>query len=154
MSNKKRVTVDWHGSEVARAVEEAILPPLKKCAVAVVREAKASMRRAGGREGEPSEPGQPPNVQSGVLRSNINYAPETVRDLFGRRTIVVVGPSRNAAYGRIHEHGENVGGRQYPERPFMAPALESAQRRFVQHFKNLRLAQTRAGRALNRKRRS
>lgn len=142
-----KVQTEFYGKEVAEAVADASTMPLKKCAVAVMREAKLSMRTGGGLDRTPSDPGTPPNVQSGTLRASVNFALDSAAGIGGRRTVAVVGPTRNAWYGKIHEYG----GKVHPERPFMAPALEAARTNFAHLFKNMRLDKTPAGKKLNNK---
>jgi len=116
---------------------KAMPKPLLKCAALVEGEAKRSMR-AGGRpakargprggraRGTPSRPGTPPHVQTGNLRASITHA------LSGPDT-AIVGPTREAWYGKVHEFG----GRYHPQRPFMRPALRRAVRDFAKQFRRL-----------------
>ena len=141
---------------VKRAVQKASVYPAVKAALLVEREAKASMGRGGKmrmtkRElnvarsfgmkvrstkwREPSAPGQPPNVQTGELKNSIHHA----RDGDG----AVAGAT--APYGKVHEQDgipggwAEFGGRRYPARPFMRPALERVARNFPQLWRNLKL---------------
>lgn len=134
---------------VVQAVAQAKGDPEMKAGLLVEREAKLSMHKGGRFEGPrggkmriPSEPGDPPNVQTGNLRGSITTAREN--DLFGR---VIVGPTRAAWYGRLHEHG----GRHHPKRPFMRPALVEVRQKFPALFLGLKLAKTPAGQKLNSK---
>lgn len=153
---------------VMKAVDEASIAPLAQCGLDVEREAKMSMK-TGGKRGHgasrvnvPSRPGQPPHAQTKNLRNSIRTAQY--------RSSVLVGPTRAAWYGRVHEFGavirvtprmrgylHSIGIHlrrrtdrvHIPKRPFMRPALAAARRKFPRHFRNLKLARTRAGRRLN-----
>ena len=127
---------------VREAVNQASVNPFAKAASMVEREAKISMKRGGGKKGTPSPAGDPPNVQSGVLRGSIKTEKSTTG-------IWRIGPTLIAWYGKIHEFG----GRHHPRRPFMRPALERVRKFFPQLFKNLPISKTPAGRKLNRSRR-
>jgi len=168
---------------VLDALAEASTPRLGKCALLVEREAKLSMRRGGkrsvrrrGKGGRflkskdmkqvPSHPGTPPHAQTKILRNSISTA-KTARGTF------IVGPTRQAHYGRVHEFGavipvtermrrflaavkgmhlrKSTTSIHIPKRPFMRPALRRAKGRFALQFKNLNLARTRAGARLNSK---
>lgn len=149
--------------EVVKAIDQAaVRDPLKRAARIVEREAKRSMRTGGvaaeaieGEKaagaywyGEPlmrwvtaSPVGQPPHSQTRNLVNSISIA-KTERGTY------LVGPTTSAFYGRTHEFGL-LGFK----RPFMRPALAKTQRKFPYLFRNLPLAETRAGRRLNASRR-
>ena len=111
-----------------KAVERASVEPLSKAALLVESEAKTSMSIGGGKAKTPSAKGTPPHVQTGNLRASIT----TGRLLNGNW---IVGPTRNAFYGKIHEFG----GRFHPMRPFMRPALLKTRTRFPSFFKGARI---------------
>lgn len=74
-----------------------------------------------GKNHQPSEPGEPPNNDTGVLANNIEAA--------------VVGPlkaetSSNAPYAAAQEFGSEK--QNLPERPYMRPAAKLARPRVVQ----------------------
>jgi phage gpG-like protein len=75
----------------------------------------------------PSDPGNPPNVQTGNLKSSISTAQLENGN-------VVVGPT--AKYGGLHEFGGTVKGRKYPKRPFMFPAWRRVQKKIMKLFKD------------------
>jgi len=134
---------------VRKAVRQASIVPLDRCAMLVERAAKMSMRAGGGAARTPSPPGTPPNVQTGNLRSSITWGrtPHTR----------VVGPTRQAWYGRIHEQpgssarSREFGGRNYPKRAFMLPALLRTRRMFASLFRMLPLGATPEGQKMNRR---
>lgn len=128
---------------VLQAFGQAARPGLRECAALVEGEAKRSMK--GGRmrveykfkkkkDGSarsrlvstPSPPGTPPNVQSGNLRSMIS-SNVTMKKV---NWVGIAGPTREAPYGAIHEDGGEFGGRTYPARPFMMPALRKKSQSF------------------------
>ncbi len=110
--------------------------PLELAAIAVENEAKLSMRSGGGSAKMPSPVGTPPNVQLNALRSGIQHA----ATLLG--ITQVVGPIE--IYGKFHEFSK-----KFPRR-FMYPALINALRKFPLLFKGIPIANTKAGRWLNK----
>ena len=123
---------------IRMAVRQGQVGPLERCALLVESEAKKSMSTGGGSDKTSSPPGEPPHVQTGVLRGSITTAMEK----FWR---FIVGPTRIAWYGSVHEFG----GRHHPPRPFMWPALMNTHKRFKRFFKDMPLARTKAGLRLN-----
>ena len=156
---------------VLSAVRDAGMKPLMKAGLLVEREAKTSMARGGRRGSKPagvgakklrgrgeywywradirkwvqaSKPGEPPHVQSGVLRGSI------ATQATGYATVVVGPTSPPAWYGVVHEQPGRPA-KHHPRRPFMAPALRRVRSVFAKFWRNLPLAKTRAGRKLNRR---
>lgn len=136
-------------SGVRAAVRQAVDPCLRRLALAVAAEAKRSMSGRGGgglgrfksrAKGPPSAPGTPPAVKSDTLRGSISVA-RTPRGVY------LVGPTRVAWYGRIHEFGNKDRGGHHPPRPFMRPALYRVARIGSVYFRQLGLRRTPAGRA-------
>jgi len=117
---------------IARRVKAKIGDPLTAAANDVEREAKASMveggRRAGRKSGVASPPGMPPHRQTGDLAASVTHAKAGPMS-------AIAGPTNEAWYGKIHEFGGEYGGRNYPERPFMRPALQRTQRKMIRHFR-------------------
>ena len=145
---------------IRAAVREASIEPKHKMALEIEREAKTSMQ--GGRRkivkaygfskrgkvltrkktiSEPSAPGTPPNVQSGIGRGSITTAFVKASQSY------IVGPSSPPA---PYMGGHEFGTRYHPPRPFMRPALMRALPRYPKLYKNLPLSRTKAGRRLNR----
>jgi len=138
---------------VKRAVRNASIAPEAKAALLVEREAKASMKKGGVRAvGERKRgaggrflkmararvvapAGEPPYVQRGALRASITHA----KDGWS----YVVGATE--PYAKVHEQDgipggwAEFGGRRYPARPFMRPALERVARNLPQLWRNLKL---------------
>lgn len=105
-------------------VAASTIRPLARCGLLVEREAKLSMRPGGGKGKVPSLPGTPPHAQEGILRASISHAATT------RRT-EVVGPTKEAPYGKVHEFG----GKKHPQRAFMRPALRKMAPLFPKQFR-------------------
>jgi len=148
MAKTTRVKTWLYKKEVIAAVKQAQIPALIKCGLVVEREAKISMRTGGkvqdasGKiKSKPSAPGTPPNVQEGNLKSSIQTAGPT------NTGTILVGPTKEAWYGKIHEFGS----RFHPKRPFMRPALQRMKSLFPKMFASLPLGTTMAGRSLNAK---
>jgi HK97 gp10 family phage protein len=127
---------------VREAVKQASVGPLERCALWVDRKAKRSMKKGGGERKVPSPKGKPPHVQTGNLKASIQIAPT-------QRHTYVVGPTLQAWYGKLHEFGLG----KFPKRPVMRPALQTTKNRFPRLFKEMGLANTRAGRRLNARKR-
>ena len=89
---------------------------LSKAAFAIYKDAKESIARSK----EASDPGQPPHSRRGQIKRAIVYSVE--KDV----GIAVIGPRESIVgeSGEAHEFGGEYKGGDYPERPFMGPALE------------------------------
>jgi phage gpG-like protein len=77
---------------------------------------------------EPSAPGQPPRTRRGQLRRAILYHADVTGAVIGPRESIV------GTAGEAHEFGGEHRGTQFPERPFMAPALEEHVADFAGEF--------------------
>lgn len=139
---------------VKDAVEQASITPLAACALSVERRAKMITSKGGqirgpkgpkGGKGKlrtaPSPVGSPPHKQTGALSNSITWAYS--RSANGKQT-AIIGPTTVAWYGAIHEFSK-----KFP-RPFMRPALDLERPGFSRRFRNMKLANTPAGRRLNR----
>lgn len=125
-----------------RAVRNAV----KKGAFRSLHHAAASIRRAAIDSmvfaAKASKPGTPPHAHKGKLRRSIRYSVD--------ETTVTVGPAYSAIrsggrppwLGSMHERGGTFRGkkkgtkRYVPARPFMAPALAAASKRFKASWKS------------------
>lgn len=138
----KVTDIEVRDKALLKRLERAEIAPLRKAALLVEREAKTSMRKGGrskgprgGKSRKASTPPAPPHVQSGIGRGSISTA--FVRRPDGSMT-ALVGPTNVAFYmGHIHERGGEFGGRNYPARPFMAPALANVQNQFPALFRSI-----------------
>ncbi len=148
-----KVTV--FGKDLQKALEEAAEAPLHEAAKLVRDEAKESIKDeppqeivkvqgttpTGGRfvrlrrRPVKSQPGGPPFSRTGNLRNNI----VAIKNF--------VGVTRAAFYGRFVEFGT----RRAAARPFLRPALERMRPFIAPLLKDMNLAQTRAGRRMNRR---
>tara|TARA_R110002167_G_scaffold25264_4_gene87875 strand:- start:313 stop:849 length:537 start_codon:yes stop_codon:yes gene_type:complete len=77
---------------------------------------KDTTRKLGKNESNPSKPGTPPGVKTGLLRATINV--DSYRD--GANTFVARAGT-NLEYGRVHELGSPSRG--IPARPYLRPAF-------------------------------
>lgn len=136
-----------HAAGVTREVEDANFANMKRAALIIQREAQRSMK-GGGREHVPSPPGTPPNVQTGNLRAAITIAIRSKRS-------ILIGPTREAFYGRYHEQMKTplaqktstvFGGRRFPQRAFMRPALLKVIRERKELFRRFRFRARGGGR--------
>lgn len=90
-------------------------------------------RRLVRRSRRPSQPGKPPHTRNGALKRSIFYVVEG-RGIFSR---ALIGPTFTGV-GRImlaHEYGDRFQGRNYPERPLMAPALNKMRDRLPSYWR-------------------
>ena len=76
-----------------------------------------------------SRPGQPPHTRRGALRNAILY------DVNERSAIIGPRLSRIGQSGAVHEFGEIYKGTDYPERPYMGPALQASLGRFLDSWR-------------------
>lgn len=136
----KMTGIKTYPMQVKKAVQRASIAPEMKAGFLVEREAKKLMQRGGRtgigqKRGIPSAPGTPPHRQLGELVLSI----ATARD--GQS--VIVGPT--VPYGKVHEQPGNdgewagFGGRNYPKRAFMRPALLNVMKKFAKFWKSLNL---------------
>lgn len=95
-------------------------------AAAIAKDVRRTVRNAP----TPSAPGKPPRSRRGLLRRAIRYHVDPVKQS------AVIGPRKSVIGGAasVHEFGGSYKGDSYPERPFMAPALERNLRRLGGSF--------------------
>lgn len=116
-------------ARVVKAVEKTAFRSFAHAAASIAKDAKASLEKAP--EGEPSEPGKPPHTHKGAyLRRAIRFASDKEGAVIGPMASVV-----GEELGPTHELGAPRGGVDFPERPFMVPALERAIPRFAGEWK-------------------
>ena len=123
---------------VKKACQEKAMLSLEDLADEDVQETKRllSVGGGGGRsigKGTPSAPGDPPHVQSGVLRTSIK------KGKFG--TTFRIGPTVLAHYGGFLEGGT----RHIEERPYLRPALLNMFSKWKKSFKKYKLSATTTG---------
>lgn len=122
--------MSWLDVRVTKALIEAaaMMAAVKKATIRALKIAGFEIRQTAQEsiESEPirrrsSLPGQPPKTHRGnYLRRAILYSVEEDTET------LVAGPSFNmvGTSARAHEFGGEYKGQEYPERPFMGPALE------------------------------
>jgi len=99
-------------------------------AAASIRKFAAGLIKRGKRA---SDKGTPPRTRRGLLRRALRWAVEHRGQ--GDET-AVVGPraSMVGTAAAAHEHGGTYKGEDYPQRPFMGPALEANLDRFADEW--------------------
>jgi hypothetical protein len=105
-----------NSKKIWTAMEKRTRWALAKAAYRVFRDAQSTIEKSP----DPSEPGKPPHTRRGMLPKAIRYQVDyTIPD-------AIIGPvgSVIADIGQLHEFGGEHYGHQYPERPFMRPALQ------------------------------
>lgn len=106
---------------VEKAVERAAFKNLGNAAASIRNKAIASIEKSP----DPSPPGTPIHTRAGLARKAIRFK---VEDPW----TAVVGPRASVVGGsmRPHEFGKKYKGVEYPQRPFMGPAMEESVDRF------------------------
>lgn len=109
---------------VVKAAEEGSYRSVGHAAASTRKEAVASIKTDPG----PSEPGTPPHSRRGLLRRAIRFAAD--------KESAVIGPvaSLVGEAAEPEEFGGDYRGGEYPERPFMGPALEAKLDRFSKEW--------------------
>lgn len=107
---------------VQQAADKAAFRNFSHAAASISKDVKSTLVKASG----PSMPGEPPHTHRGTyLKRAVRYAADKAGAIIGT-LFSVVGEA-----GATHEFGEERGGVDFPERPFMGPALERAIPRFA-----------------------
>jgi len=117
---------------VAKASDDATFKNFGHAAAGIRKTAIASIQPGDG----PSTPGTPPHThtqkvtksgktRAGVLPKSITFKADKEGAVIGPRESIV------GEAGAAHEFGEEFRGDDYPERPFMGPALEANLARFA-----------------------
>lgn len=112
---------------IQKAADDATFRSLRSAAFAISRTAKQSIKTSR----EASLPGEPPTTR-GRGGKNIRGSIFTDAD----RETAVIGPrfSFVGDVGEAHEFGKSRKGDDFPERPFMQPALEENLSRFARDW--------------------
>lgn len=117
-----KAKTEFNAAPVEKAVEQAAFRNFGHAAAAISKDVKQSLQTAAG----PAPAGQPPHTHKGAfLRRAIRYASDKEGAVIGPMASVV------GEAGAAHEFGGSLHGTDYPERPFMQPALERAIPRFA-----------------------
>jgi len=111
-------------TQLRRKAERGKYRGLGHAAGAVRLIAKRSIRK----RKKASRPGTPPSTQTKRLPAAILYAVEPDRAVIGPVASIV------GTAGEAHEHGGRYKRENYPQRPFMAPALDKARPRLPDNW--------------------
>jgi phage gpG-like protein len=106
---------------VESAAKRAQFESLRHAAASIRIDVQQSIEKSS----ESSSPGDPPHSRRGQLKRSIVFDAGPDEAIVGPR-FSVMGESAGA-----HEFGGEYKGEDYPERPFMLPALERNQDRFA-----------------------
>lgn len=122
---------------VQKATDDGSFKNVAHAAAAIRKDAIASIKPGDG----PSPPGTPPHTQtSGVSKKGKVKRGKLPRSILfaadKAKGEAVVGPAESiiGEAGAVHEFGGEFEGDNYPERPFMEPALERNLSRFHDSF--------------------
>jgi hypothetical protein len=125
---------------------EQVAKRLRKSSVRLVGHAAASLRKRAIASIQPaegaSEPGQPPHTRPGkVSRKTGKARPGQLQRAIvyahdKQMNVAVIGPRASVVgeTGAAHEFGGDFRGEDYPERPFMGPALDVTEEAFGNSF--------------------
>lgn len=117
-----KTTAEFYAKDIERAAEKAQFNNFAHAAASISKDVKSTLEKAD----EPSAPGAPPHTHRGAyLRRAVRWSAD--------KESAVIGPqfSTVGEAGAVHEFGEEFHGTDYPERPYMQPALERAIPRFA-----------------------
>ena len=131
------VRVENRASEVAQTLERACVRIVGHAAASIRKRAIESIEPSD----DPSPPGTPPHTRAKVSRKTGKARKgqlqrAIVYDHDKAANVAVVGPRASVVgrSGSAHEHGGAYLGQEYPERAFMAPALEATEEKFADDF--------------------
>ena len=139
-----RVKIEDNTKAVKKAASTSVITNLRHAAGSIRKDAIASIKIAVGA----SKPGTPPHSHRGLAkRKKAGKGRRVNRNALLKRSIAyevnstmtsaVIGPiaSDIGDIGWLHEFGGSFKGGDYPERPYMEPALRRVQPRFADSFK-------------------
>jgi len=146
-----KADITTNAKAVEKAADVATYKNVGHAAASLRKLAIASLEKVDG----PSSPGKPPHTHQSQRAAKIRKL-NSHRKKRGRATVkvpksfvlanaivyaqengaAVVGPRKSVAgmIGETHEFGGQYKGAQYPERPFMGPALDKSRDRFAASF--------------------
>lgn len=124
MIDAKLIVEQLRTAAVLNATDEAAFRNFGHAAARIRKDAAASIQTSD----DPSQPGKPPHTQRGQLRRALRFAADKQGAVIGPRASFV------GTSGEAHELGGSYRGEQYPERPYMQPALEQNLDRFAQDW--------------------
>lgn len=106
---------------VAKAADKAAFKNFGHAATSIRKDVISTIEKSA----VASLPGTPPHTRRKLLPNAIRFD--------ANKEGAVIGPlfSRAGLVGQVHEFGGSYKGQDYPERPYMLPALERAAPRFA-----------------------
>ncbi len=118
--------VEEHTKRVQNAADQATFRNLGHAAASIRKTAIEEIIVAEG----PSDPGTPPHTRRRQLKRAIKFDHDKASQT------AVIGPEASVVgeAGAAHEFGGEFRGAEYPERPFMEPALEANVDRFASEW--------------------
>jgi hypothetical protein len=119
-----KVQIEDRFKRVEKAANDAAFRNVGHAAASISKDAKATIEKSDA----PSQPGEPPHTKKNQLKRAIRFAAEKDGAAIGPM-FSIMGTSAEA-----HEFGKQYKGQDFPERPFMGPALERALPRFLQSW--------------------
>jgi len=123
-----RVQTENKLHRVQKAAERAAFRNFGHAAASLRKDAAASIESSP----DPSQPGEPPHTRRrNYLRRAIRYAADKEGAVIGTIASIL------GTAGEPHEKGISYKGQDYPERPFMFPALERQVPRFAGEWRGI-----------------
>jgi hypothetical protein len=101
---------------VLKAAHDGSVRALQKAAFAIFKTAQSEIEQ----DPKPAPPGKPPHTRRGQLKRAMRYSVERAEEY------AAIGPRESlvGASAAAQEFGGQYKGEEYPQRPFMGPALE------------------------------
>jgi phage gpG-like protein len=119
-----KITTILNLEKIQQEADKAARGAFARAAFKIRQTAMASIENSP----NPSAPGQPPRTRRGQLRRAIIYHADVTGAVIGPRASIV------GEAGAAHEFGGEHRGADFPERPFMQPALEEHVADFAGEF--------------------
>lgn len=117
-----KTKIEDNTAKVLKAKDDAAFRNFGHAAASISKDVKSTLETAAG----PSAPGTPPHTHRGAfLRRAVRFAADKEGAVIGPMASVV------GEAGAAHEFGGDYKGTDFPERPFMEPALDRAVPRFA-----------------------
>jgi hypothetical protein len=122
--------------KVTKAEEKATFENVRQAAYSIRKDAVSTIKRKPRKSQAASPAGQPP-LTRGTRGKNLRSAIYVGADMSDKQfASALVGPRASfvGIAGEVHELGKSRGGTDFPERPFMRPALLRAVPRLPQQW--------------------
>jgi phage gpG-like protein len=126
MAVNVKVKKDWKGEKVKKKIDDATFKSFSHAAASLRLIAKRSIRKSK----KASMPNTPPKTQTSRLPKSIVFFVDK------KNRYAIIGPSSDliGVVGGVHEQGGLFKGAEYPQRPFMVPAMEKIQGRLPSYW--------------------